>query len=673
MTSTTTNLPFLGLDDSWLFDNSNLVDGINTFDFDLPFRTTSFLSTPPPLSTYHSIDPFDTLPVSMPLKSMELFHHMTHFRILTRSLVPKSPNNACIAMTMQDPGLFRGCLLLSAMHYSWIHGGSLGDAEETYLYHKVEAIHLVNEKIGDPASSELCANVIAALALSESGIGDIAAAEAHLNGLFTLINWRKPEEWQGRLHGLFQRLVLVAGTFISASKGVGWQPPRLPCSTEHTPQLHFTRPTTGHFSAAQFDATKLSPFYFATPPDYEAANADLEGMAITNALQRLSSLTPAHIKPMQPHSSPSSTTVGTSPLGTSSDITVGQELTQVVLLETESYLASILFRPDAPPPALTLGHQVYQPPEHLTSMNNTPSRQRQREEEQTPRATRRPAMTMENTIDPLLSFDPNLFVMPDLGSNSIRTSTPSPASSYASVSSSTHSVHSGQSAHSIRAVHTPPQQQSQQSQNVSPIMPPYRGPFDSLSPALVPSSSRAWSAGAYLYLHTFLEDLWLPPKAYSFPVLNEQNLPPPTQSQIDPNLRRWLLDTLCANLERSKEAMLLGAYSRETWIWQVLVGAYVVATTENRGKSTDPKLAPFIDPSLLGGDYFGPSINMPPENYLGAWFREQMRVWADTVDAPHWSDARRNASTIAWPQAGWKGEELIEDLWRRAMARQGSP
>ncbi|CAK7231482.1 hypothetical protein SCUCBS95973_007933 [Sporothrix curviconia] len=231
-------------------------------------------------------------------------------------------------MTMQDPGLFRGCLLLSAMHYSWIHGGSLGDVEETYLYHKVEAIHLVNEKIGDPASSELCANVIAALALSESGIGDIAAAEAHLNGLFTLINWRKPEEWQGRLHGLFQRLVLVAGTFISASKGVEFQPSNLPVPTGTTPQLHFTRPTTGHFSAAQFDATRLSPFYFATPPDYEAANADLEGMATTNALQRLSSLN-ALVETTERHSSSSSSPAGTPPVdAAASDISVGQELTQ---------------------------------------------------------------------------------------------------------------------------------------------------------------------------------------------------------------------------------------------------------------------------------------------------------------------------------------------------------
>ncbi len=47
------------------------------------------------------------------------------------------------------------------------------------------------------------------LVSSQSGVGDIAAAEAHLNGLFTIIDRRKPEEWQGRYYGLTQRVVLV--------------------------------------------------------------------------------------------------------------------------------------------------------------------------------------------------------------------------------------------------------------------------------------------------------------------------------------------------------------------------------------------------------------------------------------------------------------------------------
>ncbi len=40
-------------------------------------------------------------------------------------------------------------------------------------------------------------------------MGEIEAAEAHLNGLFTLIDRRKPEQWQGRYYGLLQRVILV--------------------------------------------------------------------------------------------------------------------------------------------------------------------------------------------------------------------------------------------------------------------------------------------------------------------------------------------------------------------------------------------------------------------------------------------------------------------------------
>ncbi len=69
---------------------------------------------------------------------------------------------------MHGPGTFRACLLLSAMHYSWLEG-SLEGMEETYLHHKLEAMRLVNEQIGDPVlnTSDGCINTIAALAMAE--------------------------------------------------------------------------------------------------------------------------------------------------------------------------------------------------------------------------------------------------------------------------------------------------------------------------------------------------------------------------------------------------------------------------------------------------------------------------------------------------------------------------
>ncbi|KIH90973.1 hypothetical protein SPBR_00598 [Sporothrix brasiliensis 5110] len=347
-------------------DNSSMIE------FEPSFRTP-YHSIPSALLAYLQKDPFD----------------MMHFRILTRSLVPKSPNNSYNATALRDAGFFRSNILLAAMHYSWINGG-LSGMEETYIYHKIEAIRLVNEHISDPAWTEQCANIIAALALAESGIGDIIAAEAHLGGLLTLINWRKPDELRGRWHGLFQRLILVASTFVAASKShTAWKPRDTRRDDCERPVLQFAYPDTANFNAAEFDGTQLSPFYFEMKPNYGASNPGLETISMTNALQRLSSLPdePKQAEHVYPSGSRKATrsassthanrpsSINTPLTDFVKEITVDQELTQVLLLETESYLTWLLFRPHAPPFAMTLGRQMYQPPERLTSMNSIPHSQ----------------------------------------------------------------------------------------------------------------------------------------------------------------------------------------------------------------------------------------------------------------------------------------------------------
>lgn len=102
--------------------------------------------------------------------------------------------------------------------------------EEALLSHKLEAMRVVNAQIADPVlrTSDGCLSLIAALALVEvrsgsfcfgegkanslaeqSGMGNYAAAEAHLKGLFTLIDIKTPENWQHRLYGLLQRAIAV--------------------------------------------------------------------------------------------------------------------------------------------------------------------------------------------------------------------------------------------------------------------------------------------------------------------------------------------------------------------------------------------------------------------------------------------------------------------------------
>ncbi len=69
---------------------------------------------------------------------------------------------------MQDPTIFHGCLLLAGMHWYWVHG-DVTMIQDTYLYHKLEAIRLVNEQLGDPGtkSSDSVIGTIACLALAE--------------------------------------------------------------------------------------------------------------------------------------------------------------------------------------------------------------------------------------------------------------------------------------------------------------------------------------------------------------------------------------------------------------------------------------------------------------------------------------------------------------------------
>ena len=64
---------------------------------------------------------------------------------------------------------------MTALNISWLSGpGSLQttDMEETYLFHKLEAMRLVNEQIADPAqsTSDGCLSLIASLAYVEVGI-----------------------------------------------------------------------------------------------------------------------------------------------------------------------------------------------------------------------------------------------------------------------------------------------------------------------------------------------------------------------------------------------------------------------------------------------------------------------------------------------------------------------
>ncbi|KAK4664324.1 uncharacterized protein QC763_504475 [Podospora pseudopauciseta] len=216
---------------------------------------------------------------------------------------------------------------MSALHYSRISGGLReSEMEETYLYHKLEAMRTLNSKVTDleTCTSDGCLSLIAGLALAEGGMGDPTAAEAHINGLCTLIDMKRPEEWQHRFYGMLQRIILMAGSYIAASRD-----PFLESHIIETddmtlcyPHPYFTKPTSTLLSTAQVQATNLSPFYLTSTPCLEACKADVEGEVLFNVLERLTSIC------FTPYDNNNS------------------ETTSLLLSDTESYIASLLFQPD---------------------------------------------------------------------------------------------------------------------------------------------------------------------------------------------------------------------------------------------------------------------------------------------------------------------------------------
>ena len=109
---------------------------------------------------------------------------------------------------------------------------------------------------------------------------------------------------------------------------------------------HYTRPTSQLFSTAPFIATRLSPFFIGSPPDLEACKADVEGEVLINALRRLSYLpvTTGKFK----YSSTSMEDSSGSLSGGSNRQAPGsapESTTAVLLADTDSYIASLLFKP----------------------------------------------------------------------------------------------------------------------------------------------------------------------------------------------------------------------------------------------------------------------------------------------------------------------------------------
>lgn len=190
---------------------------------------------------------------------------------------------------------------------------------------------------------------------------------------------------------VMQRAILLAGSLVSAARGIKGDQIEEPSPQQTTPSAHYTHRPSSSFSAAPFDSTRLSPFYHAIPPDIELCNSDMECEVTINALRRLSlmpihdnvnplteSVPPLtsddHLKVSEDAASSKATSIGSiySPTllstvnpsktdgrsGQSPDIasrlqnvsltTVTKDAFATLIRDTDSYIGSMMFRPDPP-------------------------------------------------------------------------------------------------------------------------------------------------------------------------------------------------------------------------------------------------------------------------------------------------------------------------------------
>ncbi|KAH7304784.1 hypothetical protein B0I35DRAFT_444910 [Stachybotrys elegans] len=193
----------------------------------------------PGVSVWHisgsAVDPFDTLPCSMPYKSQELLRYFfscdttldsprsqSPVRIskMLKQTARKGPGRPdVLSAAIRDRISLQSALVVAATHYSW-NTGNWTQFEKSALFHKSELLHLVNSQLaqGPLKLSTDTLKLIAILSLSESTIGNYTLAETHLRGLLMILHLRETHSPRVTYDEdeVVERLIIVAHNFYSA-------------------------------------------------------------------------------------------------------------------------------------------------------------------------------------------------------------------------------------------------------------------------------------------------------------------------------------------------------------------------------------------------------------------------------------------------------------------------
>ncbi|OJJ60477.1 hypothetical protein ASPSYDRAFT_42220 [Aspergillus sydowii CBS 593.65] len=250
-----------------------------------------------------AMDPFDILPIKMPFKSQELYHYFYHTGAAF-AVAPADPKDDCIALATHDEHALRSTLLLAGIHYCW-NTGNLQDYESAFLFHKVESIRIVNSWLGAAGSKTFlaCVRQILTISLSEACLGNLAAAETHLNGVMALF------DSHGQAAGacdkvddidseLASRYLLLTSCFVLALKSrledftlfraaQGIDPNDDGSSSEALHLMKMWHKIEYRGLETRLKAIRLFPYFFSPPPIHGKRPKSVDAMPIIDCLKKM--------------------------------------------------------------------------------------------------------------------------------------------------------------------------------------------------------------------------------------------------------------------------------------------------------------------------------------------------------------------------------------------------
>ncbi|CAG2000559.1 unnamed protein product [Fusarium graminearum] len=240
---------------------------------------------------YDFLDPFDALPIKMPLKSKELLHYFLQAGA-TIGPLPVNPND-CVASATRNPEVLQNTMLVSALHYAW-NKGDLAAFEPTFLFHKIESIKQVNTWLTTSSRAKeilRCAKYISTLCFVECCLGNFAVAESHLNGLAIYLSTKDRETLRQECDcdvdlELTDRYLVVASNMIHSTKSrlAEVVPPEVisqPLDTDlEVPELsrmiHKMHLSEANGPELRLRAFRMVPFFFGSiPPGREPKDLDM--------------------------------------------------------------------------------------------------------------------------------------------------------------------------------------------------------------------------------------------------------------------------------------------------------------------------------------------------------------------------------------------------------------